>query len=319
MRWPTWSSRRPGVATTISAPARSAGPGAEADAAVDGDRADRPAGAVGADALLDLEGELAGGTEDQRADGTARCGPPSSGRTGRVEALEDGQHERRRLAGARLGAGEHVAAGEHERDGLRLDGGGLGVALVRDGAEELGRQPERSKDTRMLLAGPSRTCGARSGREGGSGSAAWETGALTGAPIEHVRQECTRDAVTASRKQVAGRGPAARRAGPGSGLARDGLEVDRADLAAPPGLGADRGRGNDRSAELLDDGDLAGVEPRPEDPHALPDRQSLPAVPGCQVDRDDAGADDGRLPRRKRGCLGRRPLHRVDHLALARH
>ena len=35
-----------------------------------------------------------------------------------------------------------VAAGEDERDRLPLDRGRLGVALVRDDADELGHQPE---------------------------------------------------------------------------------------------------------------------------------------------------------------------------------
>ena len=77
------------------------------------------------------------GGEDEGADG-ARAGRAGGG----VEALEHRQHEGGRLAGAGLGAGEQVAAGEDERDGLGLDGRGLGVALVRDGAEELGREPE---------------------------------------------------------------------------------------------------------------------------------------------------------------------------------
>ena len=59
-----------------------------------------------------------------------------------VEALQHREDERGGLAGAGLGAGEQVATGEDERDGRGLDGGGLGVALVRDGAKELGRQPE---------------------------------------------------------------------------------------------------------------------------------------------------------------------------------
>ena len=106
-----------------------------------------------ADALLDLERELAGRGEDEGAD-DARAG----GRARRVEALEHRQHEGGRLAGAGLGAGEHVAAGEHERDRLGLDGGGLGVALPRDGAKELGRQPEVIEGHgEMLLTGPSRT------------------------------------------------------------------------------------------------------------------------------------------------------------------
>ena len=59
-----------------------------------------------------------------------------------VEELQDRQHEGRRLARARLGAGEDVTPCEHVRDGLGLDGRRLGVALALDGAEELGRQPE---------------------------------------------------------------------------------------------------------------------------------------------------------------------------------
>ena len=119
---------------------------AEADAAVDGHRADRPAGAVDPDALLDLEGKLAGRDQHERAHGTARRGAAIVG-AGRlaVEALEHGEDERGRLAGARLGARQQVAAGEDERDGRGLDGSGLGVALVRDRAKELGRQPELIK------------------------------------------------------------------------------------------------------------------------------------------------------------------------------
>ena len=66
---------------------------------------------------------------------------PLVGRDG-VQALEHRQHEGGRLAGPGLGAGEDVATGEDERDRLRLDGGGFRVALLGDGTEELGRQPE---------------------------------------------------------------------------------------------------------------------------------------------------------------------------------
>ena len=59
-----------------------------------------------------------------------------------VQQLQDRQHECRGLAGAGLGAGEHVATCEHVRDGLGLDGRRLGVALGRDGTKELGREPE---------------------------------------------------------------------------------------------------------------------------------------------------------------------------------
>ncbi len=69
VRWPTWSSSRPGVATTISGPARSARTWASKPTpAVDDRRADGPARAVGPDALLDLDRELAGRGQDEAAD-----------------------------------------------------------------------------------------------------------------------------------------------------------------------------------------------------------------------------------------------------------
>jgi len=74
------------------------------------------------------------------------------------QPLEDGQDEGGRLAGSGLGAGKKIAAGEHERDRLTLDRRGLGVALVRDRAEEFGRQPEDIEGhwKQQLLTGPSR-------------------------------------------------------------------------------------------------------------------------------------------------------------------
>src|SRR5205807_3669612 len=77
-------------------------------------------------------------------------------RVGRVEPLEERQHEGRRLAGPGLGAGEQVAALEDDGDGLALDGGGLGVALVGNGAQVFGRQPEavEGHGNGTLLRGP---------------------------------------------------------------------------------------------------------------------------------------------------------------------
>jgi hypothetical protein len=56
--------------------------------------------------------------------------------------VQDRQAEAGGLAGARLGGAQQVSPGEDDGDGLRLDGGGLRVALLRDGAKQLGDQPE---------------------------------------------------------------------------------------------------------------------------------------------------------------------------------
>ena len=168
-----------------------------ADAAVDRDRFDGALGAVGPDALLHLERELAGRDEDEDAR-RASTAPGRAAMAGdshalfwrglAVEELEDRQHEGGRLAGAGLGAGEDVATGQDERDRLGLDGGGLGVALVRDGAEELGRQPELIEGHGIDAPGEALPLvgGARSGQVVDRNQRLW-TGALTGAPIELPR------------------------------------------------------------------------------------------------------------------------------------
>jgi hypothetical protein len=58
------------------------------------------------------------------------------------ETLQHRQGEPRRLAGAGLRGGEKIPPRENDRDGLRLDGSGLGVALLGDGLEQLRRKPE---------------------------------------------------------------------------------------------------------------------------------------------------------------------------------
>jgi hypothetical protein len=82
--------------------------------------------AVGADILLDLQGQFARGGQHQRQRRVAGV----LGALGDV--FDHRQHEGRRLAGARLGRGQHVAPGAHERDGGQLDGGGFLVAAVRE-------------------------------------------------------------------------------------------------------------------------------------------------------------------------------------------
>ena len=64
-----------------------------------------------------------------------------------AEDLKQGEGEAGGLAGAGLGGAQKVLAGEYDGDGLRLDGGGRGVALVRDCAEQLGLEPEGIKGT----------------------------------------------------------------------------------------------------------------------------------------------------------------------------
>jgi hypothetical protein len=56
--------------------------------------------------------------------------------------LQQRQGEAGGLAGAGLGAGEDIAALQDDGNGLRLDGRGLGIAFVRDGADQLGAQAE---------------------------------------------------------------------------------------------------------------------------------------------------------------------------------
>jgi len=80
----------------------------------------------------------------------------------RRQALQQRQGEAGGLAGAGLGGAEQVATREYEGDGLRLDGGGFGVALLRNRAQQLGNQPEafegRAYDSLLnVKIGPRRT------------------------------------------------------------------------------------------------------------------------------------------------------------------
>jgi hypothetical protein len=58
------------------------------------------------------------------------------------EQLQHRQSKPRGLAGAGLRRAEKIFACEHYGDGLRLDGGGLGVALLGNRFEQLGRKTE---------------------------------------------------------------------------------------------------------------------------------------------------------------------------------
>jgi hypothetical protein len=60
----------------------------------------------------------------------------------RSEELQHRQREPGGLAGAGLSGAEEIAACEYYGNGLRLDGGGYGVTLLGDCAEQLGGEPE---------------------------------------------------------------------------------------------------------------------------------------------------------------------------------
>ena len=135
-----WSSRRPGVATRMSTPRRRASIcGLMLTPPKTTGERQRRVLAVASDAFLDLRRELARRREDQRAD--ARAGASTRRRGG--QTLQHRQREAGGLAGAGLRAGEQVAARQDDRDALRLDRRGLGVTLLRDAAQQRGREAER--------------------------------------------------------------------------------------------------------------------------------------------------------------------------------
>jgi hypothetical protein len=65
----------------------------------------------------------------------------AGGRSARKQ-LKKRQREAGGFAGARLRGAEKVSAGKDYGDGLCLDGGRLGIALVCDSAQKLSRKAE---------------------------------------------------------------------------------------------------------------------------------------------------------------------------------
>ena len=96
--------------------------------------------AIGFGAGGDLRGKLTGRCEHQHADLAGLRDLPRGGQT-----VERGQHERRGLAGARLGDAEQVAAGQDRRNGLELDGGRLRIIFRGKRIEQGLRQPQALK------------------------------------------------------------------------------------------------------------------------------------------------------------------------------
>ena len=89
--------------------------------------------AVELEALGDLGRQLARRLEDQRA---RHARPGAAG----GQDVDHRQGEARRLAGAGLGAAEHVAPGEDDRDGLLLDRCRCCITRVDNGAQDVGTQ-----------------------------------------------------------------------------------------------------------------------------------------------------------------------------------
>ena len=58
------------------------------------------------------------------------------------QPLQQRQGETGGLAGASLGAAHDITAGHDDGDGLGLNRGGFGVAVVYDGAQQLGQQAQ---------------------------------------------------------------------------------------------------------------------------------------------------------------------------------
>jgi hypothetical protein len=88
---------------------------------------------------VDLQGELAGRGDDDRAEPVARLELHLG------EELDGGHEEGEGLSAARLGRPEDVLAAEEVRDGLRLDLGHPAEAHVREGALRLGREGQRAE------------------------------------------------------------------------------------------------------------------------------------------------------------------------------
>ena len=93
---------------------------------------------VGGQVFAHLCRQLPRGRQHQRVNGATAFLPA-------VHAMQYRQGETGGLAGAGLGTSHEIAAFQHHGDGLLLDGRGLGVALLRNRAQQLGREAQLFK------------------------------------------------------------------------------------------------------------------------------------------------------------------------------
>ncbi|MEZ4647433.1 MAG: hypothetical protein R3E97_01380 [Candidatus Eisenbacteria bacterium] len=103
------------------------------NAAIGAGRRDAGVGGVGVDVLRDLDRQLPGGNEDQRAEVILLT---------LEQTVEDRQCEGCRLARAGLRAGHDVIPLQEERDCLRLNGCGFAVLDLFQSTRDLGPEPE---------------------------------------------------------------------------------------------------------------------------------------------------------------------------------
>ena len=128
-----WSIRRPGVATTMSTPARSFFCcGSMRHAAVHRHDAQLGVSRVLVHAFLHLDAQLARRREDQRARPLRTA----------EKSIDDGKRERGGLAGSRLREPHHVAPLEHQRNRIRLDRGRRLIARVGDCFQHFTRESD---------------------------------------------------------------------------------------------------------------------------------------------------------------------------------
>ena len=106
-----WSSRRPGQATTISAPFQLIHLRIETNSAINSNALESGPASQGANGLVDLLGQFAGGGNNQSPDVPAPA---------LHQAMQDGQHKGRGLAGAGLGQAHDVLPLHDQRDCLFL-------------------------------------------------------------------------------------------------------------------------------------------------------------------------------------------------------
>jgi len=123
--------------------------------------------AVGTDAFFHLQGQFPGRRQDQHPGLARQAVEGAFAGLGLGQQLQDGQGEAGGLAGAGLGAGHQVAAGEDGGNGLLLNGGGFGVTLLGNGAQDFGLEAEIGKQhgcSWWVALGPCVRCGTNQSR-----------------------------------------------------------------------------------------------------------------------------------------------------------